>query len=52
MILTVLETMTQTLMKKKLSLVTFQIIESIFTKWIGYFKMLHLMHYSISKQQM
>ena len=42
MILTMLQTMTQTLMKKKLSSVAFQIVETIFTKWIGYFKMLHL----------
>ena len=49
MILTMLQTMTWTLMEKKLSSIAFQIIETIFTKWIGYFKMLHLMHYSISK---
>ena len=49
MILTMLQTMTRTLMKKKLFSIAFQIIETIFTEWIGYFKMLHLMHYSISK---
>ena len=49
MILTMLQTMTRTLMKKKLSSITFQIIETIFTKWIGYLKMLHLIHYTISK---
>ena len=41
MIVTMLQTMTRTLMKKKLSSIAFQIIETVFTKWIGYFKMLH-----------